>query len=624
MMNEMTKKRENIEPSSLAAKLDRAMAALKDPVVDNSSLAARLGSLSERLLHSRLHLAVLGQFKRGKSTFINALLGAPLLPVAVVPLTAVPIFISWRPAASVRVRFGDDRPAKELSADDPRAIREFLFSFVAEEANPENGLGVDRVDLFYPAPILSDGTVLIDTPGVGSTLRHNTEAALRVLPECDAVLFVVSADPPITDAELEYLRRFESKAAKIVFVLNKIDYLRAEEPGRMADFLRRALDKHGLWARDATIFSVSARDGLEAKERGDHTEWQRSGMAGVETYLARQLAAEKTAVLEHAIRSKTLDILSQATAEVALRIRTLELPLDDLASKAQAFEDALRSIEERHRTTRDLLAGDQRRLREDLERRIGSLRNEASTKLAAVVDDEIAADSGIRGDPDQRVFAAVMEQMFEAARDEFATTFAGTVDSVFSVHQRRIDGLIDTVRQTATQIFDVPFRQRFESDSFEFGEEPYWVTGHIETGLIPDPSRLIDCFLTKGLRARRLRSRLIAQANELIVRNAENLRWAILRGIDETFRRAGRTFEERLDDAIATTRGVIHQTLARRRDQVVAVDSDLKRLNCAKRKLAKLQEELAEEADDFVESGPIAVHAPSVSTHSIEPEPGRC
>jgi ribosome biogenesis GTPase A len=105
MMSETTKKRDNTERWSLAAKLDRVMAALREAVLDNSSLAARLDSLRGRLRHNRLHLAVLGQFKRGKSTLINALLGAPLLPVAVVPLTAVPIFISWRPAASVRVRF---------------------------------------------------------------------------------------------------------------------------------------------------------------------------------------------------------------------------------------------------------------------------------------------------------------------------------------------------------------------------------------------------------------------------------------------------------------------------------------------------------------------------------------
>jgi Dynamin family len=179
MMSETTKKGDSTEPRSLAATLDRVLAALRDPVVNNSSLAARLDSLGERLRHDQLHLAVLGQFKRGKSTFINALLGAPLLPVAVVPLTAVPIFISWRPAASVRVQFRSDRLAEEFSADDPKGIQEFLFSFVAEEANPENRLDVDGVDLFYPAPILSDGTVLIDTPGVGSTLHLPRERVDR-------------------------------------------------------------------------------------------------------------------------------------------------------------------------------------------------------------------------------------------------------------------------------------------------------------------------------------------------------------------------------------------------------------------------------------------------------------
>jgi hypothetical protein len=139
-MNEMTKQHEKARPPSLAAKLDRVLAALRDPVVDNSSLAARLDSLRERLRHSRLHLAVLGQFKRGKSTFINALIGAPLLPVAVVPLTAVPIFISWRPGASVRVRFTSDRRPEDLSAENADAIREFLFGFVAEEADEINWL----------------------------------------------------------------------------------------------------------------------------------------------------------------------------------------------------------------------------------------------------------------------------------------------------------------------------------------------------------------------------------------------------------------------------------------------------------------------------------------------------
>jgi hypothetical protein len=97
-------------------------------------------------------------------------------------------------------------------------------------------------------------------------------------------------------------------------------------------------------------------------------------MARVEAYLDRHLAAEKSVVLERAIRTKALGILSQAVGEVELHIRTLEVPLEDLASKAEAFAHALKSVVEQRRTTRDLLAGDQRRLQEDLERRIDTLR----------------------------------------------------------------------------------------------------------------------------------------------------------------------------------------------------------------------------------------------------------
>ena len=137
---------------------------------------------------------------------------------------------------------------------------------MAEEANPENRLGVARVDLFYPAPILADGTVLIDTPGVGSTLRHNTETALQVIPECDAVLFVASADPPITQTELDYLRRLKSKTERIFFILNKVDYLGSDERKSVAEFLRKVLQENGLFPPDAEIFCVSARNGLIAKQ----------------------------------------------------------------------------------------------------------------------------------------------------------------------------------------------------------------------------------------------------------------------------------------------------------------------------------------------------------------------
>ena len=87
--------------------------------------------------------------------------------------------------------------------------------FVTEEGNPKNRLGVEEVEILHPAPILQHGVVLIDTPGVGSTFTHNTRSTLNFLPQCDAALFVVSADPPLTEVETEFLKVVKSKVERL-------------------------------------------------------------------------------------------------------------------------------------------------------------------------------------------------------------------------------------------------------------------------------------------------------------------------------------------------------------------------------------------------------------------------
>jgi len=131
-------------------------------------------------------------------------------------------------------------------------------------------------------------------------------------------------------------------------------------------------------------------------------------------------------------------------------------------------------------------------------------------------------------------------------------------------------------------------------EPFKLGEEPYWVTQELKATLIPDASGLVDRLLPRSVRMRRLRARVVSQMQELALRNAENLRWAILRGIDETFRHAGGGLEERLDDAIAATRGVIEEALARRRDRSATVEPEVARLKLASSLLSNVAKELVD------------------------------
>jgi hypothetical protein len=186
-----------------------------------------------------------------------------------------------------------------------------------------------------------------------------------------------------------------------------------------------------------------------------------------------------------------------------------------------------------------------------------------------------------------------MAETFVTARGRLVTAFSDNAGAVLAVHQRRIDALVDFVRRTAGEIFEVSLGPDAQHESFELEQEPYWLTESVASTLIPDSGRVIDRILPAAFRWVRLRARVVRQTDELIVRNAENLRWAILRGLDDTFRKATPRFEQRLDDAMIATRGVIEDALGRRRGKSFEVEPEVDRLNRAIASLAEIRRELA-------------------------------
>jgi len=213
----------------LAALLAKAVATLTDFSQKFDHYHLKLTDLGDRFAEGRFHVAVLGQFKRGKSTLLNALTGEPILPVGVAPLTAAPPFIQYGEMPKIKVKYQGDRAADEFPGGSTEERSAYLARFVTEAGNPQNRLGVTEVQVDLLAPILAGSVVLIDTPGIGATYRHETMATLNFLQQCDADLFLISTDPPITEVELDFLRQVREKVPRLFFVLNKIDYLDERE-----------------------------------------------------------------------------------------------------------------------------------------------------------------------------------------------------------------------------------------------------------------------------------------------------------------------------------------------------------------------------------------------------------
>jgi len=230
---------------------------------DVVELAAEARALAGRAAEGRFYVAALGEFKRGKSTLINALLGTPVLPTGVAPVTAIPTVVRYgTPAARVKRARGDwvDIQAGELAA------------WVTERGNPSNWKQVAGVEVFVPSPLPATGMCLVDTPGLGSVFEANSRATRDFVPHIDAGLVVLGADPPISGDELELIGDVAGQVDHLVFVLNKADRFDPHERQEAAAFTERILGER-LGHSVNRIFEVSAlvatRDAAQAGEWAD-------------------------------------------------------------------------------------------------------------------------------------------------------------------------------------------------------------------------------------------------------------------------------------------------------------------------------------------------------------------
>jgi len=225
-------------------------------------IASTARSIAERISEGRFYVACVGQFKRGKSTLLNALIGHSVLPTAVVPVTTVPTIIRHGEHLAARVRFQSATWA-DIPVD---AVEEY----VSEGKNPENVKSVAGVEIFVPNPLLETGMCLVDTPGLGSVFAGNTAATHAFIPHIDAAIVVIGADPPLSGDELQLVETISQDVHDLVFVLNKADRASAAERSAALGFASRVLETR-LKRPIPAIFEISALDRLE--QGGPEWDW---------------------------------------------------------------------------------------------------------------------------------------------------------------------------------------------------------------------------------------------------------------------------------------------------------------------------------------------------------------
>lgn len=554
----------------------------------------RLGELKERLLAERFHLAVLGQFKRGKSTLINALLGARILPAAVVPLTAIPTFVQAGKTEGARVSFTNGREDETVQAKNSEELSRFLGKFVTESENPKNCLGVGLVEVSYPSSFLSQGVVVIDTPGIGSTFRHNTEATLNFLFQCDAALFVSSADPPITEAEVQFLKEVRTKVDNLMFLLNKADYLNETERQDALKFFRLVLGEEAGFTGDLPIYCVSARQGLEAKLSGDDMKWRQSGLGEFEQHFMRFLVHGKTRMLNQAIAKKTENIVSGIKMRLQIMLQSFQMPLADLDERRKALAGKLDELQRQGNRAEDLLEGDRRRALEYLEKQAENLRRKARENLNDILWEYKAASPERLPDQNalEQAIAAAIPELFERELGDMSRTFDSYLTEVLQPHQQRAEKLIEEIRRSAAELFSIPCHAPETEAIFQLKRKPYWVVHKWPSSLNPIPLEWIDKLLPLSVQRSRITKKLEEQVESLVCQNVENLRWETLQNLNATFRQFASGLQEQLRLTLAATQGAIQVAWEKRQNQSATVGGKVKSLGDALARFAEIEKEL--------------------------------
>ncbi len=193
-----------------------------------------LSIILDKLESHSFQIAVFGRVSSGKSSLLNYILGADVLPVGVNPITAVATRIVYGAAPKVKISYVD-RKTEETGIG---RLREF----VSEQHNPGNAKHVTRIVVELPANRLRDGVVFVDTPGLGSLATAGAAETLAYLPQCDLGVVLVDAGSTLTDEDISTVLRLYEAAVPVLVLLSKADLLVPEDRVRSTQYIASQID----------------------------------------------------------------------------------------------------------------------------------------------------------------------------------------------------------------------------------------------------------------------------------------------------------------------------------------------------------------------------------------------
>ena len=382
--------------------LDERLASFEQWGKSHGMLAPSMGKTLQRARHllrgESFTIACVGEFSRGKTELINALLytggGRRLLPSQPGRTTMCPTEIYWdahQPANCVRLlpietrrtntslqnfkRIPQNWTTIHFNVEDPEETRTAInqvsaskqvspsdalkLGFAKDELGERDAAGMVTVPAWRHAlisldhPLLRQGLRIVDTPGLNA-LGNEPELTLKTLPDAQAILFLLSADAGVSASDMAIWREHiqllrDNQCTAVIALLNKIDSLwddltpEAEVQANIQQL--RRLTAQQLQLSPEHVVALSAKQGLLGKVGRNQTQLARSNFPQLEKMLAECVLHNQQQIIGHRLVGDSYSMIIHTRKSLTQRLTACEEELVELRSTApQALQEKLQQV----------------------------------------------------------------------------------------------------------------------------------------------------------------------------------------------------------------------------------------------------------------------------------------
>ncbi len=426
--------------------------------------AEGLRQLGQKVDNDTFKIQIVGTFKNGKSTFINALLGEDILPTKAVPCTAVINEIKYGESKKAILNFRNPLP-KTLLSDIPAVTLAHMQAHGMTNVPPME-IDYDRisdyvtipvdgdpdeislkspylsVELFYPSALLKEGVEIIDSPGLNEN-DERTAVTLEYLDKADAIIFLLDATKACAKDEMDTIEDILVPKGfdDMFFVVNRFDLIVAREQADIKRFVENKVKEYTT----NEIFYLSALNALDGKVEHNQEKLLNSGFLPFEAKLSEFLTKDKGRIKLAKPAKELKGILATEALFKAIpsQRRQLSTNLQILKERYESVKPELLRYESQKESLRKDLELKVERKENNIARAINSQFREIANMVPAWIKDyEPKNNPGVFG----------KKKQVEKVADEIGKHVSSKVKEVFTQWNKEV--LVSLVEESATEIFE--------------------------------------------------------------------------------------------------------------------------------------------------------------------------